>query len=385
MRFERAPSLVLCSLFASTFAACDSVDVGRPEIKGDPILYRIVIQDEFPGGTFVVTDLLNDADPEAVACNDSNPCPGELLQVCVPTAEGSSDGFCDDPLNPRAHPPEVGIPRMLGGNQIRLVFDQVMDHALDAALMEDMSDAIIGLRDPNGRVDVVKYLDNAGGHDYSSIPQFEPFGPALVMKPVQSLNAGTTYTITLDPTQIKDAQGETPKLARKVGAQPDPGVDIPTEPIQTEYTFTTGGLVTAEIIPDVTADGAVIAPNDVIQVAANAPIAEAATGTAAAAGVEVRDEGGNVVPVRAFNYRDDPSDCEGTIDARLLVIVPTSTAWQPGMYTISFAGVAAPVSGALLDGGETTGTFTVEGEPTDPAEDPSARENFVTPEDCEAE
>ena len=381
MRFERVPSLVLFALLGS---AC-GLDVGRPPIKPEPILYRILIQDERPGGTFIVTDLLNEAEPATVACSDANPCPGELLQYCVPTAEGSSDGFCEDPFNPLVQPPEVGIPVEFGGNQIRLVFDQVMDNALDEALMNDMGDAIIGLRDPNGPVEVVKYLDNAGGHEYSSIPQFEPFGPALVMKPVQSLNAGTTYTITLDPSQIKDAQGEVPTQARQKGAQPVPGEDIPTEPIQTEYTFTTGGLATGEIIPDVTAEDTVIAPNAAIQVVANAPIAETTTGTNAASGVEVRDEAGDPVSIRAFNYRDDPSDCAGSLDPRILVIIPTSTAWQPGTYTISFAGVAAPVSGALLDGGETTGTFTVEGEPTDPATDPSARENFVAPADCEAE
>jgi hypothetical protein len=353
---------LLLSLVAPIYAGCDSVDVGfERENPEPPILWRIMVQDQDrTGGRFLFSDLFQ-LDDMPRACSDIDPCPGELLQHC-----DFETMLCD---NPYATEPFVGIPRndpltnqVLGGIQVRLVFDQRLDSAMDAQLQAD-GDMTVDLADDTGILPSVKYLDNSGGHLINAFPYAEPFGPAIVIKPIASLHAGTTYKVMLNPSLIKDAEGQNPVN------------DIDGTAIKSEYTFTTEGLFLNEASPDiVSSTTAVIAPNDVLIFNANAPIDDdnVRTVETASAAITVIGPDGRRVPVIAFNELGDATDCEGTANERTLIVVrvldftATSTTpvdWEPGVHRIMFndIGSSGPGSDAQLTDVEDA-VFTVEGD-----------------------
>jgi hypothetical protein len=371
-----------------TLFACDSVDTGHPEDPDTPPrLMRIMIQDEddirFVGvGRFSATDLFRDADPfdPNNTCSNQDPCAEELLESC--TLERGEQMFCSDPLNPRITPPAVGEPARFGGNQIRLVFDQGLDRALDQALATD-GDTTVVLKLGDAEVPVLKYLDNGGAPDLSPLPTLQPFGPAIVLKPLSSLFAGATYTLALDPARIKDRDGQATTS------------DV-RGPIQSSYTFTMEDLFLSSSTPDVTSSTtAVIASNDVVQIATNAPVDEMTLPATLTSGLStiavVMSTTTSTIPrqvmIRAWLDRgSDPVAC--VVNPRAFNIVPVDPSgavveWLPGLYAILFPGVEAEGSDARLkdapiDGADAAATFTV----TEQVGEPPA---VVSPEDCEME
>jgi hypothetical protein len=370
----KAPLLAGCALLVA--GGCDSVDVGRlPDDPGPPRLVRILVQDEdFSGaGRGLITDLLNTA-PD-LACDEVNVCPAALRVSCS-IADGETAGLCVDPTKPFNTPASVGLPVELGGTQLRLVFSKLLALELPAAVEGPDGASIARLSTADGDVPVVRYFDPAGSPTETTDPVYlEPYGPALVLKPEAPLTAATTYTLTIDPAKLVDRAGQA--LASD-----------PAGPIRTTYTFTTEALYPVAASPDVlTSTSAAIAPNTVIQLELNAAAVEAG------AAVEVRDASGAPVATLVWLDRADAEDCEGSLSPRLLDVVRLSVTgapepWAPGAYTINYGGVRAAGSpeGRLSSDAFGTAAFTtgfvVEGEPTDPAEDPSAVENFVLPGQC---
>ncbi|MCB9652964.1 MAG: hypothetical protein H6729_02385 [Deltaproteobacteria bacterium] len=375
---------VVTSLASFAFsAACESVDTGHLEDPSTPPkLVRLLIQDEQPFGRFSATDILRDADPEAAnnVCSERNPCAAELGQFCN-IAPGSTTGFCIDPLNPRITPPAIGIPMVYGGNQIRLVFDQGLASTLDAQLqMED--DTTVMLTRDGAPIAAVKYVDNSGSPAYSAFPTLEPFGPAIVLKPLEPLVPSVMYAITFDAEKVIDRDGQS--LAAS-----DSG----------PYNFTMEGFYPFGVVPDVlSSTTTVIAPNSVVQFSLNAavdemtlPFGTTATVTATSLrSIKVTNESGESVLVRGWIDRGmDPSACAP--NGRTFNVIRSTSAgvaqdWAPGVYTMSFESVEAADSDTMLGsdafGSPLSVTFSVGTDRADPGEDPMAIENMVLPENC---
>ncbi|MBK8010318.1 MAG: hypothetical protein IPK13_03160 [Deltaproteobacteria bacterium] len=378
--------MISCAWAASVIAssiACDSVDDGHLEDPSTPPkLVRLLIQDEQPFGRFSATDVLRDADPQDASnvCSERNPCPAELGQFCNIDA-GATTGFCIDPLNPRITPPAIGIPVVYGGNQIRLVFDQGLAAALDEQLQAEDDTTVMLTRD-GAPIAAVKYLDNSGSPAYSAFPTLEPFGPAIVLKPLAPLVPSVTYAINFDAKKVVDRDGQSLAVT-------DSG----------PYSFTMEGFYPMGAVPDVlSSTTTVIAPNSVLQFSLNAdvdemtlPFSNSATVSATALrAIKVMSESGETVLVRGWVDRGtDPSAC--VPNGRAFNVVRSTSAgvaqeWAPGVYTMTFASVEAADSDTTLGsdafGSPLAVTFSVGTDRADPSEDPMVIENMVLPEDC---
>ncbi|MFO0723989.1 MAG: Ig-like domain-containing protein [Myxococcota bacterium] len=375
-------------------AGCDSVEIGRPdEITTPPKLLRIMVQDETrTGGRFIVTDIMSTS-PD-ISCSDTEPCPAELSAFQVPVdctypSPTATQGTCFDPLKPANTPPAVGIGIRHGGNQIRLVFNKILDPALNKdpvdAMMEPLAagkespalvDAtVVVLKDASGaEVDALKYYDPSGNPDRTIDRIRIPFGPAIVIKPNDQLAAGGKYTVTLDPTKIKDKKGQA-------------ATEDAFGPIKTSYEFTMEALYNED--PDTGLAAALPAQVDVgnaFQLAMNAAADTVAVVTSSAAkkcecpnasehcslgagGAPACDTGSPAltpVMVEIFNDQgSDPAACGG--DPTVLNIARVSApgtpeAWEAGDYVYDFSALVKSTAGTPLSsdpfGAAFAGTFT---------------------------
>ena len=235
MRVYQMFALALAGVAAGAVLSCENVDTGQlEEDRGPPVLRRILIQDELPsGGRHMATDLLDHS--PAIACSLRDPCPaGDKFSHPLCDFDAS---VCPDPLNPAQTPPAIGTPGSLGGNQIRLVMTKQLDPDIEEITLNMMTGAttgyslkdptIVGLFDAGGReLKSLKYWDPVGATLTSDIFA-DPFGPALVIKPMAPLVPLTKYSIRLRPDQIKDGSGQA--LA----------TDINGAPVAASYDFTT--------------------------------------------------------------------------------------------------------------------------------------------------
>ncbi|MCC7382523.1 MAG: hypothetical protein IT384_11865 [Deltaproteobacteria bacterium] len=389
MRTELALSIAAIS--AATICGCSSVDVGRPDI--DPNAAKVVmalVMDETNyndlgvGLEGDIVDLLRQT-TEPTCDVDTDPCtplysigfdPFPKCRVPEGQPEGTTAGVCVDPLRTERTPPPVGLD---GANQIRLVLSKLLDPSVDTVFCSDpdvttCNPASATLTGPDGPMPVDLIYDSSGSPVFSTEPYYEPYGPALVVRPIGVYYAGASYTLRIDPATIKDKDGA--------------ALNVPAD-----ITFTTGGIGLQSdrhqgqvgATPDiVTATNTAIAPNDVIQLFALAPVDEAGTAPTAA----VADGDGNPVSVLVWLDRGtDPADCAGGTNPLLVNIVRTASTssagealdWDAGEYTISIE--------LHADKSSSTSTFessfVVDGDRADPADDPSAVENFVLPAQCE--
>lgn len=367
---------VLLLTAALTPLACEDVDVGRPDDPaGGPTLYAIHLQDgSRRGGRFITTNLLEIGKP-LLECSYTNPCPAEMgahdletdaIIGCQFSAEeqmkplDDQKGTCNDPLHPLIHPPAVGIPAAAFGNWVRIAFNKQLDNKIDAVLQAE-GQTVAVLTDSTGmRVATTAYYDNAGVNLRVAFPFAEPVGPAIVLKTLD-LMAGETYRLTIDPTQIKDKDGNASTAA-------------PT------YDFTMEALHPYNgITPDLSAE---IDSEDVLSFAFQAPAAVAGEETTNA----VVQRAGQPVTVTVFI----DANCDGDGDNSVINVARTSSTgepleWEDGEYTYDLtnaiksaspmgAKAAADAYGAPLEG-----TFTVT---ATTAESETGFENFTLPSQC---
>jgi hypothetical protein len=247
-----------------------------------------------------------------------------LIDQVAPDVSCQPSGFCKDPLVL----PAGGVPIALGnaalgakpdmrdpggGQQIRLVFDKVLDDSIEDVTFPapgtaapgtgntyTFHDGIIELDGPSGKVASEIYLDNGGSPIFSSDLELIPFGPASVIKPKTSFEFSTTYTVKiLQPNVLKDREGN-----NAVGIN---GTALPSS-----ISFTTEGVATANSGPfgDAATDfpafmtpPAQVTPNEVIQITYWAQIAgDSATVTVVKAPAGVK-------PIAFSDRGSDPTMC----------------------------------------------------------------------------
>lgn len=377
-----------------TQIGCDNTTAGQlSEDPNAPRLVRIMIQDDAAMmGRGLAVDLLSTT--PGASCSDIYPCP-------APIACGSLYGHyiveeqptCHDPQSVLEVMPPIGIPALLGGSQIRLVFSKLLNPNIDT-LDQDagvylLPAGLISLFEGEEEVMVDSFYDVGGSPDVTSDPVGTPFGPALVMKPYLPLHAASTYTIRIDPTMIVDRKGQM-------------ALDSAGNALPSSFDFTMEGLFVMQSwnCPSqncVNAVGTVnypdtsdltqlipVAMNEGFQFLFNADIDETTVGSVKLFGVN------GPVPIRVFNDLGmDPTACADYYNPRLLDIVPvteeggTERADLPeGEYLLTITGILD------LDTNLTTMTelnvpLLVVGEITDPMEDPFASVNMLLPEECE--
>lgn len=332
-------------------ASCDSITAGQLEDdSGPPVLLKILVQDEVTNtGRGLATDILDKTPP--IKCSEKDPCPagdGYGHPACV-IPDGQTEGLCPDPLKPEETPVQVGVPTACGGVQVRLVWSKVLDsNSIEKAEKDPMTGAIkwtitpgvMQLIGPDGKelafhdslyfpkfpstsgsTRCAKYYDAGGSPSLTADMFLEPFGPALVMKPKDSLIVGATYTIKIDPTKIKDKKGQSP--AKDVNG-----------PLQASYTFTTEALTPLDGQLSMIGSGEVDT-GDVIGFALNGWYDP---GTLV---VKVTDANGKDVSVEASPYfGDDPKKCADNEDDSYIIVWPldkdgNTTTWAEGTYKIS--------------------------------------------------
>jgi len=376
------------SVFSLTFfAACDSIDVGRPEDPpGAPTVEGIFVQDETRiAFRAVVTDILL-ADEPLQTCSQTDPCPAELgaadpsaPDFCTyPETEMSKPelervGTCPDPLHPSINPPFVGEPGPLPrnydgpntGNQIRIVFNKLLQGDIDAALRAG-GQTIVKLSDASGDLPVLAYYDSTGVILRTALPFLEPAGPAIVLKPLSSLNASTRYTITVDGAQVKSKDGN---AAGAIGPYD----------FTTEAAFPLNGTAPEGLEAG---DPVEITNTDALSFFFQAAVVTATTVITSSSAVQ-KDGMGVLVAI----FVD--GTCEGSTTQ--LNVVPTSSTgevieWEEGDYTFDLSGVATaagPDHGAVAAdpfGSPLSGAFTVTS--TD-AEGANPISGLTLPTDCE--
>lgn len=241
-------------------AGCDNVTAGQStDPKGPPKLVRVLVQDarflgEFPN-RLSVTDLI-DSDPP-IACSDVSPVKPCIQQFTVGFVSPNVDcvnGFCNDPLKTPAAgvPLAMGIPYVFAapdmrdagsGLQIRLVFNKILDGSIEDIMMDNtkapgktnqyaLKAGIVELDDPSGaEVPSIKYWDNTGAPSFPADLEYEPMGPAIVIKPGVPLMPATKYTIKLNSTMIKDRQGNAPADQAGTPLPATYTLDFTTEPL----------------------------------------------------------------------------------------------------------------------------------------------------------
>jgi hypothetical protein len=340
-------------------------------------------------------------------------CINEFLvdQVAPDVACQESTGTCKDPLKI----PATGVPVPLGqqyyglapsmadpggGIQIRLVFDKVLDSALEMVTMDPtkapgttntyvLEPGLIELDDQDGNVVASKmYLDNGGSPEFSSDLELVPLGPALVIKPTDSLLAATTYTVKiLKPGDIKDRQGNA-AVALGGGALAT-SYTFKTEDLTPDVAGAVGGGLDYPDFSDPTAPPT-ITPNEVIQIGFfELPAGDSAT-------VTVTGPTG-AAPVVAYSERlDDPTMCSKLMagaDPSFLPILDITAAttndlatampaeWTAGDYMIHVE--VKDINGRSTYTGDYAFTVDPTGETTDSMMDPNIQSAHRLPAECQ--
>jgi hypothetical protein len=357
-----------------SLTACDDTSIGNlNEDPGPPRLLRIIAQPAKRTCTrCAITDLLDTTPP--VACSADSPCPVSFQVKGHPApschiAAGQITGVCTDPL--AAAPVGIGAPTE--GNSIRLVFSKSLDPALNqpADMMNPplLVPGIVEIDDPAGMPVMTTAFYDPSGSELSDDPIGEPFGPAIEIDIKTQLAPATSYTLKLDASKIHDRKGQIP---------------VGISGIYT-VTFTTeSDLALMGVVPDVrpTLDMAAmkpaIAPDDVLQLAFNVPLADPqAMGAKATA---VLKQGDTVIPSEMWLDAGAPGHC--AVNKFQLDIVAVSTPGTPamlapGQYTLTISNVVDGVAGHST-AYDTTFTFFVAGTP-DPTHDKSSFANFYVP------
>jgi hypothetical protein len=387
-------------------AGCDNVTAGQSsDPKGPPMLAKILVQDarflgEFPN-RLAVTDLIDNAMPQA--CSEVQPCVQQFTVGFTSPDVSCTNGFCNDPLKT----PAAGVPLAIGaplvfaapdmrdagsGMQIRIIFNKILDNSIEEVKMDptqapgktntyDLKAGIAELDDPTGEVPSTKYYDNTGTPQFPADLEYEPMGPAIVLKPQVPLAPATKYTIKLNTAMIKDRQGNAPADQNGSPLPATYTLDFTTEPL-TPATEVQGSGDFSPNFPDFSDPmmPPTIAPNNVLQFGFWAPVnGDTAT-------VTVKDSTGATVAT-AIGYSDrgaDPTMCTTADPSNYLFdIVNTDgagapAAWPLGDYTVTFTVTAA--GSASTYSPKAPLAFTVDGM-ADPM-DPNGFESHVTPAQC---
>jgi hypothetical protein len=389
-QFGTIPLLTLLAASSLTAGSgCSDLSAGRLEPpKGGPKLVRAMVQDfAYFGGPLQrrsITDLLDDTAP--VACAVDNPCVTQyLIGRLTPDLTCHDDGFCFDSLKT----PATGVELSADSTGIRLVFNKQLDPGIETTNVDSNGAQITGQKNSlhPGIVEVLgpgevpltitAFWDNSGATTFTSDVILIPFGPAIVINPLD-FQANTTYTIRLHPGQLKDEEGEA-----ATNADGTPLAD------PTDLKFTTEPLTANDGADSVDFTGPVsIVPNDVIQIGF---WEDADDTTAVATAASTGPAGFDPAAVEIYADRGDSpvaADCSAAENPQQLDIVYTTGTgaarapadWPAGDYSLVFT-VKSP-------GGTSTYTsdplvFTVAGsDVTDPTIDPMIVAVHVTPEQC---
>jgi hypothetical protein len=314
-------------------------------------------------------------------------------------------GFCNDPLKI----PAIGVPNFLpiadpgdagSGEQMRIVFSKLLNNSIESITMDNtqppgmtntytLMSGILELDGPNGMEVMPKpvYLYDNGGtpgigtNTPSDLIQV-PLGPALVIKPSQSLDPKTMYTIKMNTTNLKDRTG-------------NPAADAAGNPLPANYSisFTTEDITrhTSSSFPKAFPDPStmmppVIAPNDVLVFAfweyldPSSVMNVMATGPAgfSAANLEFYKSQGA-----------DPTMCKhatvsgATPNLRVALTdgMGNIVDWPAGNYTLAFT-VQDRHHVSTYNVGKLMVAFTVSGKDSDPTADTHASMNNITPQMC---
>jgi len=405
-------------------AGCDDITAGQSaDSSAPPQLVHVMIQDArylfgFPNRASAL-DILDNNNTRTCQITDAqaglDTCINEFLvdQVAPDVACQESTGTCKDPLKI----PATGVPVPLscvlvgiqapdnrdpgGGIQVRLVFDKVLDSALEMVTMDPtkapgttntyvLEPGLIELDDQDGNVVASKmYLDNGGSPEFSSDLELVPLGPALVIKPTDSLLAATTYTVKiLKPGDLKDRQGNA-AVALGGGALAT-SYTFKTEDLTPDVAGAVGGGLDYPDFSDPTAPPT-ITPNEVIQIGFfELPAGDSAT-------VTVTGPTG-AAPVVAYSERlDDPTMCSKFMagaDPSFIPILDITAAttndlatampaeWTAGDYMIHVSVKDITGRSAAF---EADYAFTVDpaGETTDPMMDPNIQSAHRLPAECQ--
>lgn len=399
-------------------AGCDDVTAGQSsDTAGPPQLAHVLLQDArylfaWPNRASSLDILDNGLAGTGTACNDTpiSPCINTFLVDQVAPDVSCTNGFCKDPLKI----PSTNVPVPLsadlltgaddnrdpgGGIQVRLVFTKVLDSSIEtitpsgsmtpgATNKYALNAGIVELDDGAGMpVPSVYYLDNGGSPTFSSDLELVPLGPAIVIKPKQTLDAATTYTIkVLNPGVIKDREGNAAVMID--GSAIPASFKFKTEDLQpTSNTVAVFGSTAGFDFPDFSDPTAppTITPNEVIQIG----FWEATDETTAT--VTITGPAG--INVIVFNNRGaNPTMCGkapgGGFPFILDVVNATSTDlttatpvdWPAGDYTMTVTvkdinGLSTYTSPSMM--------FSVAGtDEPDPMTDPNIAAAHVTPAQC---
>ncbi len=362
-------------ILAGLTTNCDSTSTGtKGEDPSPPRLLRVLAQPAKRSCTLcAITDLL-DTGP-AVACSAEEPCP-VTFQVhghAAPTCQidpGATTGICTDPL--RAGP--VGIGPSSEGNAIRLVFSKPLNPALDSPSMDPMNptqllDGVLSIEDPTGTpIDAVAWYD-PGGSPVTADPISVPFGPALEIDVRAQLAPATTYTLKLNTNLVTDRLGQIP-------------VGLPS-PYLLQFT-TASDLALVQVTPDVRSSldmadmTPAVAPDDVLQLTFNVPLADPQATNAKV--TAVLKQGDTVIPTELWLDSGAPGKC--TVNQNQLDIVAVSAPGvpamlAPGAYTLTLANLVDGVAGRST-AFTATYQFFVAGQPN-PTADKSSVSHFYVP------
>lgn len=346
MRPSPRYALSLLAFAAPAISSCDGITTGQlSDPPGPPILQKILIQDEAPtGGRNVATDLLDQT--PTVACSERVPClTGDKFSH--PPCDLDA-GVCPDPLKPSQTPPAIGTPKSLGGNMIRIVFDKLLDPAIESESINPITGqiggyaladpSIIGVYDDKGNeLPSLKYWDPIGSPTLTSDLFQNPHGPALVLKPNGAFLPLASYSIRIKPELIKDRQG------RAVAK------DINGAPVATSYPFTMEGFHAAggalvDINPPT---GGAIDVKDVLAIKTTARFDPASLK------VTVKQNGNIIETVAAPEFGADPKHCASAAASPLQINIfrvtgEDRTDWDEGDYTVSISAVAIDDRSALF-------------------------------------
>lgn len=382
----------LLSVIAGGFvsAGCDDNHTGQGSDPSGPVkLVRIMVQDSQPSGLLgYATDLLDTKGSPlstAVACDDLNPClPQFTLAGANPDFSCTKAGFCNDPLAPgqavTITPPETGSGGEVGGDQIRLVFNKLLNNSFEQVVIDPaklpgsnktykFASGVVELDGPDMMpVASYNFWDPGGAPINTSDPVNNPFGPAIVIKPLNVLAPNATYTIKVTSSMITDRKG-------------NPMADQNGNLVSGTYTktFTTEDITPLAATPDVTSMGAEIANNDILQVEFNTSIDFTKSTCAVTTGAAMTPVTVEIFPENGA----DPTACAK--DTTFLDIYPVTapgmpaTAWAAGDYAIDCKIVDDQYGKGSF---EYMGTFTVDAMPGDPMMDTMTVDQHVLPEMC---
>ena len=412
-------------------AGCDNITAGQSsDSNAPPQLVHVFVQDAryllaYPNRGSAL-DILDNNATRACSISCKGNCPADpttkmapaQLDTCIneflvdqlaPDVHCLDTGVCADPIKiPASGVPVPGGTTLLGappdsrdpggGIAVRLIFDKVLDNSIESVTPSGktapgttntytLMAGLVDLVDEAGKsVPSVMYYDNGGSFQFSADLELVPLGPAIVIKPKSQLDAATTYTVKiLNPGALKDREGNA-AVALGGGA------------LGTSFKFKTEDLTAANQgafptdaaggngfdYPDFTAGGAMITPNEVIQIS----FFEAFAGDSTTVAIKSGCTGAH--PVAYSERGNDATMCtkadpggypvldifNGTT-ADVTTAMPTD--WPMGDCTLTIT--VPDINGKSMFSEDIS--FTVSGtDVTDPMMDPNIESQHVMPAEC---